>query len=182
MKDYGINFCLKGSMEIEELNFLQDLASQSSGDILEIGAHQGRTAIAMAEVLDEKYKIYSVDVWQGQQMEENVFLTKEVFLKNVSDAGFSDRVEAIQESSEFLDWAGRGELGMVVIDGCHKYHCVKSDCMFAQYIKSGGILAFHDYISPNYQDTVMRAVDEFVGGTSFKKIGIERSLIAFRNE
>jgi hypothetical protein len=39
-----------------------------------------------------------------------------------------------------------------------------------------------DYISPNYQDTVMRAVDEFVGGTSFKKIGLERSLIAFRNE
>jgi hypothetical protein len=45
---------------------------------------------------------------------------------------------------------------MIFIDGSHKYEDVKIDCQWLQYIKSGGIAVFDDWI-----ESVQRAAKEY---------------------
>lgn len=180
MKNYPINFYTQGSMTIEEIDFLQKLSKNSSGDILEIGGFQGRSTIAMAEMLDDANRIYTIDTWSGKQVEGDVYLDKEVFLQNIQTAGFSNKVTALHGGSEMFsrDWAKK--LGLLFIDGEHSYNAVKRDFHhFYHHVITSGIIAFHDYLSPKYNNTVIKAVNEIKQNYALDQIDHVGALIAF---
>lgn len=66
---------------------------------------------------------------------------------------------------------------IVYIDACHEYEAVKNDIKaWWPKIKGGGVIAFHDYLSPDYG--VNRAVSEWAQANSFAVIEIPENSIA----
>lgn len=60
-----------------------------------------------------------------------------------------------------------GSIDLVYIDACHSYECVRKDIEgWISRIKIGGIMAFHDYLSPDYR--VKQAVDNFCEEMNYK--------------
>jgi len=69
---------------------------------------------------------------------------------------------------------------MLFIDGDHSYNGVKKDIKWIEYVKSGGIVAFHDYLLPKYKDSVVKAVNEIKDSLVFDKH--INGLIVFRKK
>ena len=70
---------------------------------------------------------------------------------------------------------------MVVHDAAHDYELVTTEMeAWLPRVKAKGIIAVHDYNSPNWGD-VVRAVDETLRA-KFKYIDQQEMMIAFRKE
>lgn len=64
----------------------------------------------------------------------------------------SDVVQILRGPSVAMaDLVPRGTLDLVYIDACHSYDCVRADIQaWATKLKTGGVIAFHDVLSPEY--------------------------------
>lgn len=135
---------------------------------VEVGTWEGKSASYMAvEIINsnKKIKFDCVDTWKGSFEHQGDELVKSdtlysKFLSNVDS--LKHIINPIRLSS--IDAAklyGENSLDFVFIDAAHDYQNVKAD-INAWYpkVKSGGILAGHDYFS-EWGD-VVKAVDEFV--------------------
>lgn len=111
-------------------------------------------------------KLYSIDNWEtiynatgdGSQSENwhksnyrnaakllTPFREKSIMLQGLSN-----------EMSQYIE---DNTLGLVYVDCCHEYECVKSDIEnYYPKLVNGGIMAFHDFLT---YDTVAMAVFEF---------------------
>ena len=165
---------IKGWMSEQELRWLADQARVAQA-VIEIGSCCGRSTRALADHCPGT--VFAIDPWvgycnddgsQAQWIEQAAgggwTGIRAAFDRNLADHLASGLVKAIARRSEVA--AGLFEPGMVdlvFIDGDHRYEVCASD--IAQYrplIRSGGILAGHDYTHADWPG-VKRAVDELVG-------------------
>lgn len=74
---------------------------------------------------------------------------------------FGDKVTIIKGlTSDVVNQIPDNSLGLIFIDACHEYGCVKSDLeLYFSKVVSGGIIACHDYMNLSYG--VNKAVTEF---------------------
>lgn len=111
-------------------------------------------------------KLYSVDNWDtiynvtgdGSQAENWHKSNYRNAVKLL--AQFRDKSIMLQGlSNEMAQYIEDNTLGLVYIDCCHEYECVKSDIKnYYPKLVNGGIMAFHDFVT---YDTVAMAVNEF---------------------
>jgi predicted O-methyltransferase YrrM len=124
---------------------------------VEVGCHKGRSSLYLAiEVLNSKknIKLDFIDIWDG-----NLF---EIFSKNMEPVKekYTAYKLASKEASELYS---NKSLDFVFIDANHNYEFVYEDIkIWLPKIKSGGILAGHDYNHPVWPG-VKKAVDELLG-------------------
>jgi len=165
------NYFIPGSVKTEELKQLEKLASQSKDIIVEIGSFQGRSTVGLAKGSKKgnKCQIYAIDKWSNEKVNgtSNVFISKESFLNNLKNSNVDNIVTPVHSTSNeaFKDWDKK--IGMLFIDGDHSYQGVKNDIRWCDFVIPGGIIAFHDYLSPKYDNSVIRAVDEVKSNWTF---------------
>lgn len=165
------NYYLPGSVKIEELKQLEKLASQARGIIVEIGSFQGRSTIGLAKgsKLGNNNMVYAVDKWSNNIVNgtKDVVNRKENFINNLKSSQVQNIVTPIHSTSNeaFDRWDKK--IGMIFIDGDHSYQGVKNDIRWCDFVIPGGIIAFHDYLSPKYDNSVIRAVDEVKSNWTF---------------
>jgi predicted O-methyltransferase YrrM len=137
----------------------------------EIGVAHGFNVVYFLDALPTLKKLYAIDPFllydkDGlRQGSPGIFLSqnnadniKNMFVKNIQPYG--NRVEFIQASSEeVFDQFADNYLDYVFIDGEHSYESVAKDIKnYYNKVKTGGIIAGHDYSWPGVQ----HAVFEFI--------------------
>lgn len=77
---------------------------------------------------------------------------------------FADKVTIIKGLTQNVaNLVPDNSLGLLYIDACHEYGCVKSDLeLYYSKVVSGGIISGHDYMNLSYG--VNKAVKEFCAG------------------
>jgi predicted O-methyltransferase YrrM len=150
-----------GFMHSVELEKLVELAE--SRHVLEIGSYRGLSAWCMAHSAKSVLCVDTFRAWtngQTQNTEEEGFTTLDTFLKNTERFPHITHMVATSEQA----WNQNSKkFDMIFLDANHEYEAVKQDIKtWWPRIKTGGIIAFHDYGHDDYKG-VKRAVDETFG-------------------
>lgn len=133
-----------------QLLFLECMASRvkKNGQILEIGALQGRSSFALASSARKSVNIVSIDLWDGEAFdltvgEENKLLRANndlaFFKKNMAERKIKN-ITPIQMSSPPDKWDG-GKFDLIFVDGDHEFEGVKADVDFwVHHLKVDGLI------------------------------------------
>lgn len=154
---------IDGWMTYEELTWLAQTARECEV-IIEIGSYKGRSARALADNCIGR--VYCIDPWNEITYDDNdsssISIIKanvfDEFRENLKDHIELGRVIPLKQHANEVKFNSCADL--VFIDGDHRYPSIMGDIKRAkEWIKSGGIIAGHDY---NQQGcpSVKRAVDE----------------------
>lgn len=133
----------------------------------EIGVAESRFS---KELLDNGMEfLYLVDIWENIPFIEGCasFADEwhdENYRKVMAQFGEDERVCILKGfSHKMAKFVEDGTLSLVYIDADHTYQGCKADInIWWPKLRSGGIMAFHDYGNPDYG--VKRAIIEFVKG------------------
>lgn len=159
--------------------------SKNNDIFVEIGSFKGRSASAMCvNIINSKKDItfYCVDTWNGSEEHqigknfEDIDVVNgrlfDIFSHNTKIV--SNYIRPIKTTSiEAVKLFKDKELQFVYIDASHDYINVSTDLnIWYPKVKSGGILAGHDWI---YFEDVRRAVQEFAKEKSLTIITMANS-------
>lgn len=146
---------------IEFCNFLKE---HNVKRILEIGSYAGESVKMYKEILGPDVLVVSIDPWDELNDEHDLIHNTD--LKPV-ERKFNDVTLNMQNivkckaySQDIADMFADGYFDCVYIDGLHTYDQVKLD--FKNYInkvKSGGIIAGHDYMIDYTQQQINEIID-----------------------
>lgn len=146
---------------------LLDLISELPNNIsmIEIGCYAGESTKMFLES-GKISKLYAIDPYfenydplDPYAMAYKMSDVKQSFIENVVNK--YSQVEFLNVTSEeAMNKFQEKSLDFIYIDANHQYEFVKKDLEFKKFIKDGGIIAGHDYIS---HAGVKRAVDEVLG-------------------
>ena len=161
---------IKGFLAEDEALRLYDLAGEACrlGPCLEIGSYCGKSSVYLGCACRENGAIFfsvdhhtgSEEQQPGQEYFDPELLDKEtgkidtfrLFRKTIEDFDLQDTVVPIIGRSDIIGRAWKTPLGLVFVDGSHAYESVLKDYqVWADHVRSGGHLAFHD-IFPNPAD------------------------------
>lgn len=118
--------------------------------IVEIGSWKGKSTVCLGSGSRDghKVKIYAVDPHIGSSEHQKMFGkvdTFEEFKQNLHNAGITEYVEPIRDTSESSAGSFIKPIGFIFIDGAHEYKFVRLDFkLWFPKVIIGGILAFHD--------------------------------------
>jgi hypothetical protein len=132
--------------------------------VAEVGVAEGRFSLDFLKAGVEK--LYLIDAWEALNQKGDGGFGKEWHDDNYN--GMLSRIDPFKRkvnilrglSYEMSEEIKDNELSMVYIDADHSYDGVKRDLnAFYSKVKSGGIIAGHDYTNSDYG--VFQAVAEF---------------------
>lgn len=162
-------------MNIKHRRDLWRLLRGLEGDLAEIGVAEGRYSREILNWPIEVPTLYLVDRWRhvhnvrGDSGNSQEWHEKN--LETVRDIARKDkRVVILNGDSAFMaNGVPSASIIFCYIDADHSYTGVTND-INAWYpkMKSGGVMAFHDYLNPNYG--VKKAVDEFCAAAKYTPI------------
>lgn len=148
---------LDGYLWRREGALLARLASLVPGDqaIVELGSFKGKSAcyLARGSKVGDGARVHAVDLWDLGGQGEYVHLgfdlaeTFETFERQVAAAKVKTMVTAHKGASTDVaaTWSGP-PIGLLFIDGDHRYHAVKADLeAWLPHCAPGAWVAFHDY-------------------------------------
>lgn len=128
-------------------------AANIKGDMLEIGAYQGKSAILMGYGLRDDEELVICDLFSDVMDHADISLKprqqysgldQQQFLANWDRFHSRRPTLEVCESSE-LD-LGERKLRFIHVDGCHSYQCVANDISLAvTHIAERGVIAIDDY-------------------------------------
>lgn len=144
---------MAGWFEQVDSDIFDAILSQQHGDVLEIGAYVGDSAIPMGRHIRPDESLVVCDLWEGVFSSPDIDpkdhmhysgLTLDRFLQNW-DAVYDWRPELVQGDSLTLDLTGR-EFRFAHIDGCHMYEYVSHDIRnVAGHVHPDGVIVLDDY-------------------------------------
>ncbi len=144
---------------------------QCPGDVLEIGAFKGRTAVALAKGLVDGQKegmVYSV--------EANLLNTRDELLCNIDASGAKDRVKVIFMDSARANIGWQAPLKFIWIDGDGNYLTTKADfILWERHLLPGGAIGFGGVSNPDIQRAIKKYIIDsgrFSGITFSKELCI----------
>lgn len=140
-----------GPTDPDEVLALAEAAGSvpKDGVIVDIGLHEGRTAIALALGSDPSVAVYGIDIERFPK-----------YLSNVEKFELQDRLFRIIKKSHLCAKTWTLPINMIFIDGDHSYEAVRKDIKgWMPHVVKGGVVAFHDYVQRDVKD----AVDKFEG-------------------
>lgn len=134
---------------------------------VEVGVAEGRFTEEMLKwKLDE---LYLIDAWQHLEQFGDGRMPQSWHDNNLKEV--KERIEKRQGqvhilkglSSEMVKFIPDNSIGLIYLDGDHSYKGALADLRaFLPKLVDGGIMAGHDYLSPDYG--VEQAVKEFTDG------------------
>lgn len=143
----------KTLMKLEEIIALYKSASEiKARNILEIGSCYGTSSMTLATVAKE----------QNGHLQSIEAKPQELWRKNMDEMGLSKYCTMIAGYSPWIDdKVINTPLDFLFIDGEHRTRWALTDYQYwGAYVRIGGRIAFHDYMSANSAGVgVMRAVE-----------------------
>lgn len=116
---------------------LEHLASNSKGDIVEVGCYKGETTARLG--VNTEHKVIAIDPHYYNSFDD--------FRKNVLDL---PNIISMRMRSEDAAKYHTGRIGMVFIDGEHTYEAVIKDFfLWHSKLIDGGFIVFHDVFAIN---------------------------------
>jgi predicted O-methyltransferase YrrM len=155
-------------MTAQELRALYDLASEAT-TVLEIGSYLGASSATLGAALSIRGgRLYCVDTWSNETMDEGTRDTFAEFQRNT--AGVARVITTIRKrSSELTEADAPPPFDLVFIDADHSYPAVKGDFEKVRgWVRDGGTLAFHDVF---FFEAVSRVVGEVLAGGEWQLAG-----------
>lgn len=133
---------MTSAVTASECRRLADLAQGKT--VLEVGAHYGRSTIALASTAQQ---VFSVDWHQGDQYTKDWGFTAPDYLKNLRRYDVLNNVAAIVADARHMAPVLRDEsFDVVFIDADHSLRAVTEYVeLFARKAKLDGHVCFHDY-------------------------------------
>lgn len=175
MKSYDLAGPDPKPMTVEEIDALKELVRMLSSALLvvQIGGFVGCSTLAILEACPAAF-VFSIDI--KPHFEE---------LDNVDKAGFAGRVARVLGPSQEIGLGWPVTCDFLYIDGDHRYEFIQQDIrLWVCKLRTGGILAFHDYIpnpGPRIKGRVAQAVDEWQAGSGWQTIMQAGRIKAFRH-
>jgi predicted O-methyltransferase YrrM len=188
---------LEGYLWRREGARLARLASQvPDGEcIVEIGSNRGKSAcfLARGSKAGNRAKVHCVDLWtlggQGeyQHLGFDAAETLETFRRQVADKQMKSMIVEHQGDSVELgqEWSGQ-PIGLLFVDGDHRYEAVKADVeAWSPHLAPGAVVAFHDYTETfgsevTHFEGVERYVPEFVASVRPAEVTRTGRLVAVK--
>jgi len=140
---------IPGWLTREQARLLYDhaLALAPGATMLEIGSHQGRSTVVLAEVARRRNtSLVAVDPFVEGRLFGGL-TTKEKFEAHLKQLGLRDRVELVEEYSTALRPTWHRELDLLYIDGKHDFWTVSDDLRWAAHLPRHGRVLIHDCFS-----------------------------------
>jgi predicted O-methyltransferase YrrM len=155
-----------------QLHFIYDLAQQApDGAGVEVGAFRGGSMVTWGLARGGRGPILAIDNRKTEGY-KNALIDKL--------AGYGIKADLIETDS----WEGAAlvsDVAFCFIDANHTYECVVKDiAAWADRIKPGGVVVFHDYGVWKPTVGVKQAVDEWQAETPWTYLGQVGALIAFQ--
>jgi hypothetical protein len=133
----------------KEAALLTRLASEvAEGCIVEIGSYRGMSTIALAK--GARVPVYAIEPHEHfQGVLGGMFgpADRRAFFENLLRAGVVEQVRLVNLSSEIVAPGWQLPVGLLWIDGDHRYEAVRRDFECWEPYLSGKV-AFHDAIQP----------------------------------
>lgn len=168
-----------------ELEVLRRLASQVPAglDVVEIGTYRGNSTIALAEgsAAGNRVRVYAVDPHlHFVGLKGHVFgpADQAALYHNLSTFGVGELVAVVCLPSQAVakTWPHES-VGLLWIDGDHRYESVRSDLeVWYPHIAPGGIIAFHDCDC----EGVCRTIGEAIEAGKIDRLGCQNLLSWFK--
>lgn len=142
---------IEGWLALDEAALLYALAREvTDGCIVEVGSYRGRstTALALGSAAGHDLPVYAVEPHEpftGPLGGEFGPEDRAAFYRTMLDAGCYERVRLVNLSSEVVAPGWRLPVGLLWIDGDHRYEGVSRDAtVWAPHVVSGGAVVFDD--------------------------------------
>jgi methyltransferase family protein len=147
-------------------------ATPDDGVIVEIGSHQGRSTLVLADLGGRR--VVAIDPFVDGRMFGGM-PTRDKFAANIAAAGVA--VELIAEPSTGVRPTWRDPIDLLYIDGKHDYWTVSDDLRWSVHVRPGGTVFVHDaYSSIGVTLALLRHV---LPGRSLRYAGRTGSLARF---
>ena len=115
--------------------------------VLEIGSHQGRSTVVLGTAARARGgSVIAVDPFVEGRLFGGLS-TKELFRRNVADAGLDEVVELVQDYSTRVRPTWNRPFDLLYIDGKHDYWTLSDDLRWAVHLPPGGAVVVHDCFS-----------------------------------
>ncbi len=165
-----------GYLSEAEVDLVRECAAQvpADGVIVGIGAGAGTHTLAILETTEDCV-VFSIDIRCGERPE----LTSEHL--RIAEAGYGEtgHVIRIWGDSKVVGKRWPIPVDFCFIDGDHTEEGIIGDIQaWARHVKPGGIIAFHDYGSPNWP-AVAANVDKMEKRGGWEFFDQKDTLIAF---
>jgi Methyltransferase domain len=152
---------IEGMIGDREVELLTRLASEvEAGCIVEVGSYRGMSTIALAK--GARVPVYAVEPHEHfQGVLGGTFgpADRRAFFENLLRAGVVEQVRLVNLSSEIVTPGWQLPVGLLWIDGDHRYEAVRRDFeCWEPYLR--GHVAFHDAIQAALGPT--RLIDELL--------------------
>jgi hypothetical protein len=150
--------------------------------LVEVGSYHGKSTVAIGSVIKENFPdaiLVAIDPHDGLLGAADRGLKTfppsfEKLKGNLAQAGVSDVVEIVKDKAQHVTWDT--PVSFLLIDGLHDYMNVSRDFRhFSDWIRVGGLVAFHDYA--DYFPGVKVFVNELLASGAYRKINAVDSLI-----
>lgn len=176
----------------DQANVLFPYVLECKGNAVEIGSYIGRSAAVIGMALEKRgdsHKLYTIDPHQKgiNKFITDDYTTHDLFLENILKAGVKNQVVYIRSFSEdvlqnmeaFGDW--KYDIDFLFIDGSHWYEHVRKDLGWIKWVKTGGIIAFHDWEKEDITGPREATIDWMNGNPNIlKKEKYYEGLMIFR--
>lgn len=180
---------VQGWMTPGQASTLYDSAANcpAGGQIVEIGAFQGRSTIVLASAADPSVEVIAIDPHAGndrgpQEIDGFADAADDdhaIFNKNLADAGVTDRVRHLRMFSDDAHGEVTGAIGVLYVDGAHRYAPARSDiASWGARVADGGTLLIHDSFSSI--GVTLAILRELAVGSKFRYVGRSRSMTIYR--
>jgi hypothetical protein len=131
-----------------------------TGDILEIGAYQGKSAVLLGYLLRPHEELMVCDTFESEAIQEQNLTENQKYYANVQRQTFEKnfaqfhsrppRIFACSSTNLIQQLPSSNKFRLVHIDGSHLYEVVREDISLSrQLLKHKGVVVFDDYRSPH---------------------------------
>jgi len=157
-----------GPVSDPECELLFELASKTTdGCIVEIGSYRGRSTVALAlgSLAGHKAPVFAIEPHEpfvGVLGGKFGPADRSHFMTNVLAAGVTEIVRLVNLSSEVVTPGWRAPVGLLWIDGDHRYEAARRDYdCWEPFVIPGGLILFHDSLDPNLGPSrIIREISE----------------------
>jgi predicted O-methyltransferase YrrM len=171
---------IEGYLSSNEGLFLYSLSRMStpSSTIVEIGSWKGKSTTWLAQgLIDGRIdgRIVAIDHGAGDP-EAGLEYTKDIFLKNIQEAGVASVIDPIFKKSEDAVSGWQKPIDLLFIDGAHDYQNVKKDFLWEEHLSDGGYLILHDGLNP-YDGPAGLYIERVLKSGDFNNFGVVDSIL-----
>jgi predicted O-methyltransferase YrrM len=157
------------------LLYLLTLKMKRPAVAVEIGSFLGASACFLALGLGRTGRLYCVDTWNNDAMDEPERDTFNEFMRNVRN--FREEIVPLRGTSARMATKFDRGINFLFVDGDHSYEeCLNDWLSWSKFLEPEAIVVFHDV---GWAEGVIRVVREHVSPLAKREVGMNNMHVAW---